>query len=185
MQRSIFAIVGGAALIAGASIYGETHAQSTAPAAASTPSTTRTTTAAALEPARQGIVIGTLSCKVAGGMGFVFGSSKDLDCILTHDNTGLAERYRGTIKKFGLDIGFTKEAQMLWLVAAAGEISTGALAGDYIGAAAGASLGVGIGGKYLVRGDLKTISLQPYSVENNTGLNLAAGVAQVSLQHVK
>ena len=77
---------------------------------------------------KSGANVGSLTCNVAGGIGFVFGSSKDLSCLFTRTD-GIAERYTGSIKKFGVDVGFTKEAQMVWLVFAPGSIARGALAG--------------------------------------------------------
>src|SRR5688572_28713710 len=62
-----------------------------------------------------GVNVGSLQCTVSGGMGFVFGSSKDLSCLLVRTD-GAAERYVGSINKYGVDIGFTKEAHIVWLV---------------------------------------------------------------------
>ena len=48
--------------------------------------------------------VGALSCHVSGGVGFIFGSSKELDCVFKHTN-GDTERYHGEINKYGVDIG--------------------------------------------------------------------------------
>ncbi len=133
---------------------------------------------------KAGINAGSLNCTVAGGMAFVFGSSRDMSCIFT-GNDGVGQRYKGTINRYGVDIGFTKEAQMVWLVLAPGKVVPGALAGTYVGASAGATVGVGVGVNALVGGSNKQITLQPVSVEGNTGLNLAAGVAEIKLEVVK
>ncbi len=140
--------------------------------------------AAQAETPPKGVNIGSLTCNVAGGTGFVFGSSKELDCILAKAN-GTAERYTGTIKKYGVDIGFTKQAHMVWLVFAPGQVAAGALAGDYVGPTASASVGVGVGANVLIGGGNKQISLQPVSVEGSVGLNVAAGLAEVSLKAAK
>lgn len=132
----------------------------------------------------KGVNIGSLTCSVAGGTGFVFGSSKELDCILAKPN-GAAERYTGTIKKYGVDIGFTKQAHIVWLVFAPGQVANGALAGDYVGPTASASVGVGVGANVLIGGGNNQVSLQPVSVEGNVGLNVAAGLAGVSLKAAK
>jgi hypothetical protein len=134
--------------------------------------------------AQSGANLGTLTCNVAGGIGFVFGSSKDLSCLFTRTN-GTAEKYTGSIKKFGVDIGFTKEAQLVWLVFAPGNIGPGAVAGSYGGATASATVGVGAGANVLVGGSNKQITLQPVSVEGSVGLNAAAGIGVVELQYVK
>src|ERR1700675_613287 len=91
---------------------------------------------------QSGANVGSLNCIVAGGVGFVFGSSKELSCLFTRTD-GKAERYSGSVKKFGVDIGFTKEAHIVWLVFAPGNIAPGALAGSYGGATASATVGVG------------------------------------------
>jgi len=133
---------------------------------------------------QSGANVGSLTCNVAGGIGFVFGSSKDLSCLFTRTN-GTAEKYTGSIKKFGVDVGFTKEAQMVWLVFAPGSIAPGAVAGSYGGATASATVGVGAGANVLVGGSNKQITLQPVSVEGSVGLNAAAGIGVVELQYLK
>lgn len=141
-----------------------------------------TTSASAQSPS--GVNAGSLTCTVAGGVGFVFGSSKELTCLFNRTN-GVAERYTGSIKKFGVDIGFTKEAQIVWLVFAPGGIGAGALSGAYAGATGSATVGVGVGANVLIGGSNKQVSLQPVSVEGSVGLNVAAGIAEVELRHVK
>lgn len=131
-----------------------------------------------------GVNAGSLQCRVAGGMGFVFGSSKDLDCLFVRPD-GKGERYVGTINKYGIDIGFTKEAQIVWLVFAPGAVAAGSLAGEYGGATASATVGAGVGANVLLGGSNKQITLQPVSVEGSAGLNIAAGVAGVTLKPVR
>jgi hypothetical protein len=128
-----------------------------------------------------GVNAGSLQCRVSGGMGFVFGSSKDLDCLFVRPD-GKGERYVGTINKYGVDIGFTKEAQMVWLVFSPGAVAPGSLAGDYGGATASATVGAGVGANVLLGGSNKQITLQPVSVEGSAGLNVAAGLAGVTLR---
>ena len=94
----------------------------------------------------------------------------------------MAEPYSGTIKKFGVDIGFTKEGHIVWLVFSPGQVNSGALGGDYAGVTAAAAAGLGLGANVLLGGSNKQISLQPVSVEGGVGLNVAAGVAEVALK---
>jgi hypothetical protein len=133
---------------------------------------------------QSGTNVGSLTCTVAGGVGFIFGSSKDLSCLFTRSD-GKAERYSGSIKKFGIDIGFTKEAHIIWSVIAPGNIAPGALSGSYGGATASAAVGVGGGGNVLVGGSNNQFTLQPVSVEGSTGLNVAAGIGAVDLTYIK
>ena len=58
----------------------------------------------------------------------------------------------------------------------------GALAGDYVGISADASVAVGLGANVLVGGSDRTISLQPLSVQGQTGINVAAGVTELTLR---
>jgi hypothetical protein len=55
------------------------------------------------------------------------------------------------------------------------------LAGDFEGVSAGVTAGVGVGANVLVGGSRRSITLQPISIEGNTGLNLALGVARLRL----
>jgi hypothetical protein len=132
---------------------------------------------------RGGFNVGSLNCNAAGGVGFVFGSSRTLNCLFTRTD-GTGERYEGTIRRFGVDIGFTRESTIVWMVFAPGSIAPGALAGEYAGAAAQATVGVGVGANVLLGGSNNQITLQPVSVEGSVGLNAAAGVAAVSLRKV-
>ena len=132
---------------------------------------------------RGGVNVGYLNCNAAGAVGFVFGSSRTINCLFTRPD-GTAERYEGTIRRFGVDIGFTRESTIVWMVFAPGSIAPGALAGEYAGAAAQGTVGVGVGANVLLGGSSNQITLQPVSVEGSVGLNAAAGVAAVSLRKV-
>ena len=63
-------------------------------------------------------------------------------------------------------------------------IGRGELAGNYGGIGANASVGVGGGGNFLVGGPANAYALQPISVQGQTGLNVAAGVASLELEPV-
>jgi hypothetical protein len=126
---------------------------------------------------------GTLSCDVAGGLGMIIASQKSVSCQFVPAAPGWQpELYTGSIKKFGLDIGATTASQMVWAVFAGGSPVPGALAGNYGGATAEATVAVGLGANVLVGGSNRTIALQPLSVTGQTGLNLAVGVASLELQ---
>jgi len=134
--------------------------------------------------AQGGVRVGTLTCNVAGGWGFVFGSSKALRCTFA-PAPGHAEFYAGTINKFGVDIGYTQGGVLVWAVfAPTANLGPGTLHGNYVGATGSATVGVGAGANVLIGGSNSTISLQPVSVEGNTGLNVAAGIGSISLRYV-
>lgn len=137
------------------------------------------------QAAPHGVSVGTLTCNVASGWGFVFGSSKDLHCTFRqHDRR--AEHYTGSISKFGVDIGYTEGGVLVWgVIAPSSDVRPGTLDGDYVGASASATVGVGLGANVLVGGFDQSFALQPLSVSGNEGLNVAAGVGSISLKHVR
>jgi hypothetical protein len=82
-----------------------------------------------------------------------------------------------------VDLGFTNAATVIWgVVAGSRELAPGALAGDYGGVSAAAAVGIGAGANVLVGGSNRSVSLQPVSVEGNTGLNIAAGIGAIRLR---
>ncbi len=126
--------------------------------------------------------VGTLNCDISAGIGLIVASKKQVTCLFTPSNGSPKEVYVGSINKFGLDIGATTGGQMVWAVYAPTSVQVGALTGSYVGATAEATVGAGLGANVLVGGSDRTISLQPISVQGQTGLNLAAGVADLQLQ---
>jgi hypothetical protein len=132
--------------------------------------------------ARHGVKVGELTCNVSSGWGFVFGSSKDLHCTFRAGGSHRAEHYTGSISKFGVDIGYTEGGILVWGVfAPSSDLRAGSLQGDYAGATAEATVGVGAGANVLIGGLDKSIALQPLSVEGSKGLNVAAGIGAISL----
>lgn len=132
--------------------------------------------------------LGMLECTIEGGPGFIIGSQKELACLFKpSEQNRPAEAYVGTVTKFGLDVGVTGKTVMQWLVLAptADPFPAGALTGDYVGASADASAVVGGGANVLIGGSENTITLQPLSVQAQTGLNLAVGVSSFQLKMAK
>lgn len=126
--------------------------------------------------------VGVLDCAIAGGVGLIIGSQKDVQCAFRPSDGTTPQTYYGVIRKFGLDIGVTNVQQMVWTVFAAGSPAPGALSGEYIGATAEATVALGLGANVLVGGSNRTVALQPLSVQAQTGLNIAAGVAELVLR---
>jgi hypothetical protein len=125
--------------------------------------------------------VGTLTCDISGGIGLIITSHKDLTCMFTPSQPGPREVYVGSIGKFGLDLGATAGGEMVWAVFAPTDRRFGALAGHYAGASAEATVGAGVGANVLIGGSNRTVELQPLSVQGQTGLNLAVGVAGMDL----
>ena len=60
--------------------------------------------------------------------------------------------------------------------------AAGALAGNYVGVSAEATAAVGVGANLLVGGSDKSFTLQPLSIQEQSGVNLAVGVTEFVLQ---
>jgi len=124
---------------------------------------------------------GILTCHVESGWGFIFGSSHGLHCV--YSGNGRNEHYTGNISKFGADIGYQESGVIVWeVLAPTTDLGAGALTGDYGGATAGASIGMGVAANALIGGSGREISLQPLSIEGEKGFNIAAGIASINLQ---
>lgn len=140
------------------------------------------------EPRAQELIeLGKLDCFIDAGTGFIIGSTKDISCVFTSNDTAWGEdNYFGVINRLGIDIGTTEEGYMTWIVVAAAlqDYTPGFLSGDYIGAGAAATFAVGLGANVLVGGSDKSFALQPLSVQTQTGLNFAAGIAELELRSI-
>ncbi|MCO5130625.1 MAG: DUF992 domain-containing protein [Xanthobacteraceae bacterium] len=133
--------------------------------------------------AQQGrLQVGVLTCEGGQNVGYVVGSTTDLTC--TFESHGRRpEPYIATVKRFGLDLGFTQQTGLAWAVyAPTNRIGRGDLAGHFGGVGANASVGVGVGGNLLVGGSNNAFSLQPLSLQGQTGLNATAGIVDVTLR---
>jgi Protein of unknown function (DUF992) len=134
----------------------------------------------ALPPVRAGI----LQCQGGQNVGFVVGSVTSLECVFQSEGRR-PEPYVATVRRIGVDLGFTEQTQFTWAVSAPNSrLGRGELAGNYGGVGANASVGIGGGGNFLVGGPQNSYALQPISVQGQTGLNVAAGVAGLELEPV-
>ncbi len=132
---------------------------------------------------RNQVEVGTLTCSGQGGVGYIIGSKKTFSCRFASARDGYRERYTAVITKYGLDVGITGPTTLVWTVLAAERrLTPRALAGNYVGASADASIIVGGGANALVGGSRRSFTLQPFSVQGQTGLNLAVGVSGLRLR---
>jgi hypothetical protein len=127
---------------------------------------------------------GVLECRGGQNVGFVVGSVASLECIFQSPGRR-PEAYLATVRRIGVDLGVTAQTQVTWAVNAPNtRLGYGELAGTYGGVGANASIGVGGGGNFLVGGPRNAYALQPISVQGQTGLNVAAGIAGLELEPV-
>jgi hypothetical protein len=137
--------------------------------------------ASALPPVRAGI----LQCQGGQNVGYVVGSVTSLECVFQSEGRR-PEPYIATVRRYGLDLGVTGQTRFAWAVNAPDRrVGRGELAGNYGGVGANASVGVGFGGNFLVGGPQNSYALQPISVQGQTGLNVAAGIADIQLEPVR
>jgi len=137
-------------------------------------------TATGLDETR--VEIGVLTCDVSGGVGLIFGSSKDMTCNFVGVDEQ-EETYIGNVKKYGIDIGETESATISWTVLApTTELGRGSLEGEYAGVSVEGTVGVGVGANVLIGGLDKSIALQPLSGQIQEGYNIAGGVSTMTLK---
>ena len=135
-------------------------------------------------PGHAAVDVGTLSCNIGGGPGFIIGSSRPLAC--TYDGPAGPEHYAGNVSKIGMDIGYLNGGRMVWNVVtptAAPVPVRGLLSGSYAGVTGSAAVGAGAGANVLVGGSGRAFQLQPVSVEAQSGVDIAAGVEAMNLRY--
>jgi uncharacterized protein DUF992 len=133
-----------------------------------------------------GAKVGVLTCQTSASIGFIVGSHQRIRCSYAPDSGAPPESYFGHINRVGLDLGVTTGGVMVWAVfAPTSGLHHGALAGTYGGASGSASLGVGVGANALVGGSHRSFALQPLSVSGSVGINLALGVAGLTLHSAR
>ncbi len=126
--------------------------------------------------------VGVLECNVAPGVGLIVTSDRALSCVLTPRH-GPRQYYVGSIRNFGLNLGFTAGGRFAWAVLTAGSaLPENALAGNFVGASGSASFAAGVSGNLLVGGNNRSISLQPLSLGVQSGVDLTAGVGSLTLE---
>jgi hypothetical protein len=128
---------------------------------------------------------GMLTCRTSPSLGLIVGSTQRLACQFK-ENSGRTQDYVGRMNRVGLDLGFTAGGVMAWgVIGSSDAVRPGALTGHFVGASGDISVGVGAGANVLIGGTAQGISLQPLSVEGQVGLNLALGVAGLTLTPVR
>jgi hypothetical protein len=127
------------------------------------------------------VEVGTLRCSLSSSIGLVVASERNVSCIFSSDN-GPDEAYEGRMTRVGIDLGFTTGGRIIWEVFATTNRYAGMLSGNYVGATAEATVAVGLGANVLVGGSNSSVALQPVSIQEQSGFNIAAGVGDLSLR---
>ena len=130
----------------------------------------------------QPIRVGGLTCDAAPRVGLLVGSRQNLRCVFSVECNGAAIPLHWHDKP-DRPRCLTGGGRLFWGVFAPNlHVGYGVLRGTYVGASGNASFGLGLGANVLVGGSHRTISLQPLSVEGQIGVNLALGVARLTLR---
>lgn len=136
-------------------------------------------------PSQAYVDAGMMSCRSPGTASYIVFSARTFDCVFTPSSGAPPQYYQATVQRLGAQIGFTNDVALGWAVfAATSRVGPGALAGGYVGASGGATVGVGLAANGLVGGLNNSFALQPISVEGQTGLNVIATVTGLDLRPV-
>lgn len=126
--------------------------------------------------------VGRLLCASNARVGLILGSSQSLRCTFYRARGNDQFIYQGRIRRIGLDLGVTSPGTLSWAVLAKNSnIGPATLRGRYVGAAGNLAFGPGLGANVLIGGSRRSVMLQPVSLEFSVGLNVAAGVAELTL----
>ena len=125
---------------------------------------------------------GRLLCVSEPRVGLVLGSAQALRCTFYAQRPPRQYVYEGRIRRVGLDFGVTSAGTLSWAVFAKNaRMRPGTLQGSYVGASANIAVGPSLGANVLIGGSRRSVMLQPLSIERAIGLNLAAGVTNLTL----
>ena len=130
------------------------------------------------------IFIGSLSCNIAGGTGYVLGSRKPLDCVFLAKDGVQSAQYSGTIDKVGIDLGYTKAMHTIWRVYSLGSTrGPRDLSGNYIGEQGTIAAGSQAGGNWIYGGPNAEVGMLASGVVQDAGYNLATGIAAMTIKY--
>jgi len=129
---------------------------------------------------------GILECRGGQNVGFVVGSVTSLECVFQGEGRR-PEPYIATVRRYGpgyrlhrsdpVFLGGERTDHQDWTRRPSPAIT--------VASAPTHRSGLGGGGNFLVGGPQNSYALQPISVQGQTGLNVAAGVADIELQPVR
>jgi hypothetical protein len=135
----------------------------------------------ATTPAHAGEV-GMLTCRSPQTTSYILWSSQAYSCVFNSAVGGGTQYYSAVINRAGAEVGVSNNVGLAWAVfALSGKVGPGTLAGGYAGASAGAAIGIGGRANVLVGGLPNSFTLQPVSLEGETGLNVRATVTGIWL----
>ena len=127
---------------------------------------------------------GTLTCIInKPDKAFHFGSARPMRCTLKQRRHPRRQRYRGILKKYGIEWGVFNRTVMRWNVYTRnGRVRPGGLEGSYGGVTLEGALGRGAGGN-IVGGGSDEALLSPIGSQTQSGsVNVTTGVMRFDLK---
>ena len=136
--------------------------------------------------ARDTVRVGVLTCVIAGGSGFILGSMKPLYCDFNGAD-GRRERYRGSMRKYGIDIGSTGVTYLKWIVFAPTNILRRGALVRFLWRRHGGGDGRGRSRRQCPDRRLRAFDLAPAVQRPGAGggANIALGAAALTLRYVR
>ena len=127
---------------------------------------------------------GTLTCIInKPDKAFHFGSARPMRCTLKQRRHPRRQRYRGILKKYGIEWGVFSRTVMRWDVYTRnGRVRRGGLQGSYGGVTLEGALNHGVGGN-IVAGGPDGVLLSPIGAQTQSGsVNITTGVMRFNLK---
>ncbi len=129
------------------------------------------------------IYIGSLTCNIAAGTGYVLASRKKMDCVFLGKDGVSTAQYEGTINKVGIDIGYTKAVHTIWRVYSLGsDRAPNQIGGTYVGEQGTVAAGGQAGGNWIYGGPNAEIGMVASGIVKDAGYNLAMGIAEMTIK---
>jgi hypothetical protein len=129
------------------------------------------------------IYIGSLTCNIEGGTGYILGSNKSMDCVFLAKDGVQSAQYTGSITKVGVDIGYTKAIHTIWRVYTLGpDRPANSLSGTYVGEQGTVAAGGQAGGNWIYGGPNAEIGMIASGIVQDAGYNLAMGIGAMTLK---
>lgn len=123
-----------------------------------------------------------LICSLAGSFNFAIAGKRAISCIFYRSDETV-EFYVGSSSDIGVDLGTNNARRIAFKVAGADPEQPAALAGHFVGAQAGATLGFGLSGEALIGGATGQVALVPFRNEDDTGINFNVAVGIFDLHY--
>ena len=125
---------------------------------------------------------GELRCNVAGGFGYAVVGQRGITCVY-YRLDGTAEFYVGSSSRLGVDLGSLNARRLAFRVGGVDPSAPGQLAGTFVGAAAGVTVGFGVSTEALVGGVTGRASLTPLDNFDDTGINFTTAIGTFNLTY--